>query len=316
MSALLGCNPAQYNRWEQGIARISWTRFCRICHCLNIELPRILIELFCYSEPVEEGARLLRHLMVLHGLSARKVASALGRSETHVDGLLNGSKTLRLDQVLLFLRELTDLFPDFIGRLMGEGSDPIAEEYRAKREKIEFESQHPVAILASLCTELDRYARNPRHQPGFLSRELGISRRQEAMLARQLTERTLLKTEGGRLKKKREKTDTSGDFIRSSRAAKFWTRLALERFQGLDGTPIPSARNTNVLAHRAFAVSKQGEEKVVKAFLEFYGKVSEILRKDSLHEKETIKLLLFHFFEPQEVLKTRAGARLVEDQAD
>jgi hypothetical protein len=119
---------------------------------------------------------------------------------------------------------------------------------------------------------LDAYRALPRHEPGFVARQIGLSLEAEAQCLRALVAAKQVKRVRGRDVIQHVLTvETRPDETQNRRFKQHWARVGLERLRAGDAPP------EALFSYNLFPVSKTDFERIRRLHIDYYERVREIV---------------------------------------
>lgn len=177
------------------------------------------------------------------------VAQRAGASRFAVRRWLTGTAQPRLADFFRLVEAITGRLHDLVAAMM-----PIIPSLAARHASAlalrgaAYTAPWSEAMLRVIETEA--YRALPKHEPGYIARQLGISRDEERTALAVLVDAGSLKRRRGRYEYSDDETvDTRGDAGRVTHLLQHWSSVARER--------IPQRRDSDLLAYNVFAVSAQ-----------------------------------------------------------
>jgi len=201
-------------------------------------------------------------------VSISEVARRIRTSRTAVSRWLSGTAQPKLPDFLRLLEAVSLRMVDFVATLVDPRQLPsLRRIWRQLETRRQGAVEHPwtPAILRGL--ELDAYRALPAHRPGWLARELGISREEEERCIAYLEAAGLIRWSGTHYRAPSLTVDTRGGSEVGRRHRQHWSRVAADRI----GDQEPGQYSYNV-----FCVSREDFERIRALHLQYFRSLRSI----------------------------------------
>jgi hypothetical protein len=215
---------------------------------------------------VANTAAFMEHLR--GNLKVAELARHAGRSRYALMRWLSGKAEPTLPQFLEYVEATTRRVLDLVAWLVDPGDLPSTarawRKLKAARE-VAYESPWSHAVLR--CLELEDYRRLPEHEPGWLSRRLGIDRELETDCLDRLARAGQIKRHARRWTIGKATTvDTRSERARDRELRVFWASVGARR-----------SRQARILGYNLFAVSRADEDRIVELTRSYFEQVRSIV---------------------------------------
>jgi transcriptional regulator with XRE-family HTH domain len=228
--------------------------------------------------------RTLRGQRTVSGL-AREV----GVTRLTVMRWLDGATEPRLPDLLRLVEVTTQRLLEFVALFADPVELPATRAAWADLQaqlRIAYELPWSHAVLRAL--ELGAYARLPRHEPGFLAAQLGISREEEERCLAALERAGQIRWDGERWSLVRViAVDTRRDPAGDRALKRHWARLGLERIDR-------DAGGRGLFSFNLFAVSAEDYERIREMHLAYYDEIRAVVAQS--HRPERVVLTNLQLF--------------------
>jgi transcriptional regulator with XRE-family HTH domain len=285
LSRRLGYRSNVVYRWESGRAWPTAATVFKAARKLGVDL-RAGLRRFHRAEPPwlectdpasPEGVALM--LNDLRGATAiGELAKRAGHSRFAVARWLKGEAEPRLPELFLMVEACSFRLLDWLTILVDPGKLPSTakawEELQAARESA-YTMPWSHAFLRVL--ELAAYQSLPRHESGWIARQLGIPLEEEQRCLELLAKTHQIRQEGQHWVPDRSRVvDTRAEPERSRQVKDWWTRVALERIAQGDGI---------LFSYNLFSVSTADLGRIRQAYLAFYQQMRTIIAESEPNEQ-------------------------------
>ncbi len=216
--------------------------------------------------------------------SQAELSRLLGVNRNTVARWLAGDTEPRLPQLLGFVEATTQRLLDFLGEVVDAAELPsAAEAYRDLQQQRGLAYSRPWAHAVLRALELQQYRALPRHEPGFIAAQIGISLEEEEQCLEALLRAKQLRRRAGRYEVRRVlAVDTREDPAGNLALKQHWFGVASDqlRQRGI----LPSA----LASYNLFAISEAGFERARQAHLDYYNRLRAIVAES--HEPSRVVL--------------------------
>ena len=294
LSRRLGFTSNVVYTWESGRRFPEVSALFRLADAAGVPVRERVLEFFRDAPPQLRASRFTsprtvqRIVQLLVGQSQkRELAQRIGVDRTTLTRWLSGKTEPRLPEFLRLVDVTSQRLLRFIGLFVDPSELPSTRAaYRdlQVQQKLAYDIPWSHAILRAL--ELQAYRSLPRHQPGFLGRQIGLSPKDEHRYLAELESAGQIRWDGTHYAVERVLTvDTREDPDRNRQLKVHWARTGLERLE----QPTPSAEA--LFSFNLFAVSEQSFQKIRDLHLDYYDRVRAIV-DESPHADRVVLLNL------------------------
>jgi DNA-binding phage protein len=254
----MGCRSNAIYTWEAGRSFPTAARTFEAAARVGVDVPAALAR-FYRNPPAwlrdaapTTPATVARLLDDLRGTTpVTSIARATGRSRFAVARWLKGDSEPRLPDFLRLIEASSLRLLDFVACLVDPAALPsIAARHRELEisRRTAYESPWSHAFLRAL--ELQTYRALPAHEPGWLARELGLTRAQEDRCLALLAQSKQIILRNGRYEPVSSAVvDTRADAEAARRLRLFFSKAAAERLQRARAGDAASAYNLFGVSH-------------------------------------------------------------------
>lgn len=273
--------------WEAGRRFPATARALRDCEALGLPVraafrafqPSCAEALF-----VGQGYAVGRFLDALRGrMSVAALAEQSGYSRHAVARWLSESAAPRLPAFLHLVDVISGRASDLVNALVPIEQVPsllASHRRRVSAQRVAFDCPWTEAVLR--VVETVDYRRQPRHEPGRIASQLGISLAQEQEALRRLTDAGVLQLDDGRYRDLQPLTvDTSASVDDFQKLRAHWTRVCLDRATA----PMPD----DWLGYNVMSLSSDDLERVRQVLRGAYREIRAIAAASE--PAETVALL-------------------------
>lgn len=230
-------------------------------------------------DPATRGgvARLLEDLRGRTPIS--DLAERTGRSRFAVSRWLSGVAEPRLPDFLRLLEATSLRLLDFLAAFVDPSRLPSARAawatlQRARRAAYEMPWSH--AVLRAL--ELRQYRALPKHAPGWIARQIGISEEEEVRCLEMLERTGQIQREGTHFVPGLAQTvDTRLDPAAGRKLKAWWSRIALER--------IERESDEGLFSYNLFSVSETDYQRLRELHLAYFRQLRSIVAQSEPAER-------------------------------
>ncbi len=217
-----------------------------------------------------------------------EVAAASGFTRHQVARWLESANEPRFADWLALVETLSHRLLDLVAAFFDDESLPcVAEQWQRLVALRRAAYDHPESHLFLRALELDSYQRLVRHQPGFLSRRLGLTLTQERHSLALLEAAGQVVYEDHKWRVADEPfVDTRADAVRSRQLRAHWLRQSAEAVE---------ASTPGTFAFNIFSVSKRDLERARAIHRRYYREMTELIR--SSHPNERVVLFATQLYE-------------------
>ena len=215
------------------------------------------------------------------GRRVNEVARAIRKDRTTLARWLSGNAEPKAHELLLLVEVTTSRLLDFIALLVDPeqlSSTRSAHRDLCAQRRLAYERPWSHAVLRAL--ELSTYKAMPKHKPGFIAREIGLSIEDEERELRELVDSNQVSLVGGRYEVQRILTvDTRHNEEANRRLKKHWCRVAVDRFE-TDKVPAEA-----LFSYNLFATDHVTLERIRALHLEYYKNVRALVASSNVADR-------------------------------
>lgn len=300
MSAHIGYKFNQWHKWEAGQKKLMWNDLVATAEFLKIQFPTTLSHILGTEiKNLKDGRRVLNALNSKFGrFDHDALKDQLGIPKAKLTRILKGDQQIEAYLIFTFLGEVTDALPTLVEILTPDMNDPQQKDAIKKMSvQRNLEAEFPWLAAIEAILEHRDYKKLSKHDPQFFVDKLGISAAVIEKSIALLEKNGAVELVNNKYQLNQKRVDMEGPtLMESAKLAKFWTKMALERFNTLDGVPASGKGWT----YRIFACSREAQLKIKYKMIEFYGDVHKILLDDGLDNIELAQVVMVHFFDNEE----------------
>jgi transcriptional regulator with XRE-family HTH domain len=206
-----------------------------------------------------------------------ELAESVGADRTTVGRWVNGATEPKLPELLRIVETTTQRLLDFLALFVDPESMPSARApYRdlQVQRRLAYDMPWSHGVLRAL--ELEQYRALPRHQPGLIAAELGISLDEEQRCLQELARAGQIRMRRGRWVLGRVLTvDTRPSEADNRRLKLHFADTAAARLR--DGSAAQSA----LFSFNLFAINAADFEKIRRLHVEYYQRIRELIAASS-----------------------------------
>jgi transcriptional regulator with XRE-family HTH domain len=294
LSRKLGFSSNVIYTWESGRRFPELSNFFRIAELGRVPVKERLLTFFGSSQRWLTSAnvtspRSSAHLVQMLSSSLHKsdLAQRLAVDRGTLARWMRGVTEPRLPEFLMLIETATQRLLQFIELFVSPaalGATRAAHADLLAQQKLAYELPWSHAVLRAL--ELRSYRSAPRHVPGALAIQLGISVEDEMRYLRELERSKQIRWNGDHWELQRVLTvDTREDPEKNRQLKAHWSAAALSRLRS-------NAAPANALfSFNLFAVSQEGLQRIRELHLEYYDHVRSIIEQ-STHADQVVLMNL------------------------
>lgn len=275
----LGFTSNVAHSWESGARCPKASDFFRLAELAHLDLAPILREFSPHGALELEGNvcsrdNLQRWLASLcHGRSHAALSKALNCNRNTVARWLSGATEPRLAEVLRLVEFATLRLIDFVARFADPATLPsLRRAYRdlSLQRRIAYELPWAQAVLHAL--ELEVYRAQPRHMPGLIASQLGITLAEEEQAFAALAAARQIRRVGAKWASRRVLTvDTRTNPEGNLSLKRHFSLVGVERLAR------PSLPVGGQFSYNVFAISDDGLERIRAAHLQYFERLRAIV---------------------------------------
>jgi hypothetical protein len=202
-----------------------------------------------------------------------ELAESIEADRTTVGRWVSGATEPKLPELLRIVETTTQRLLDFVALFVDPESLPSTSgPYRdlQVQRRLAYDMPWSHGVLRAL--ELEQYRSLPRHEPGFIAAELGISLDEERRCLHELSRAGQIRLQRGRWVLGRVLTvDTRPSEADNRRLKLHFAEAAVARLR--DGSAPPSA----LFSFNLFAINAADFEKIHRLHVEYYQRVRELI---------------------------------------
>jgi hypothetical protein len=173
----INCADNLVSRWETGERTPTWNQFLLFASACKISLETARKRSLGRNVPDLE--RLPEQILALSSCEAAVASTQISLSR--LQAIQKRPASAKLPEVLVLLDSVANAFLAYISGLglPGEAIPSLQSRIRAFNTRRDIYAAHPVLGMVELCLALPRYTSAPKHIPGFIANQLGISLTEE-----------------------------------------------------------------------------------------------------------------------------------------
>ena len=166
---------------------------------------------------------------------------------------------------------------NFVKFTFSSAKSALIQQWIDKSTKeLDLTYDYPEIAALLRCLELKSYQVLPEHKTGFIAQKLNISNELETFLLELSVQHEIITFDGSKYFSPHRAIDTAGEFQKNVSIKRYWIERALSFTDTLERPPKKS-----LFAHNVFAVSTEGQRKVIDLYHKFYEEVRDVISQDS-----------------------------------
>lgn len=299
MSAKIGFKYNKWAKWESGQKRIMWNEFMAVLNILKINIYIDLSEILNKQITIKTPENEILHgiLKKYGGLDDPEIFKKLNISKSTLYRKLTNSQAISLAFFFHLLDFLSSTFPQLLKAILSNPTTPELKKLCSKLDShFDIEGRYPWISAIEGVLETSEYKNLKKHSDHFIAKKFNISSERVKFALKILINVGAIKFSNNKYILTNNQIDLTNT-VTASKFMKYWTQVALNRFNTPDGVPLPrEGWHTKV-----FSVSREAQQKITDARRRFESEYMKILNQDASTEKDELQVLLLHLFDEEEL---------------
>lgn len=299
MSEKLGFKYNMWAKWESGQKRLMWSEFTVILKVLKINIDFALSEILSkkITTKIPENELLQEILNKFGGFQDPNIFKKLQISKSSLYRQLTNTQNISLAFIFHTLDFLSATFPRLLKAILNNPSTPELKKLCSSLDsRYEIEGQYPWISAVEGILDTEDYKKLSKHTDLFIAKKLNISNERVKFALKTLKSVDAIEFKDNKYILLSNNVNFT-DLVTSAKFMKFWTQVALNRFNTPDGVPLPRKG----WSMRVYPVSKEAKQKIIKARSKFESELMKIISDDESAHKNQLQVLILHLFDDEEI---------------